>query len=30
MEKVDIYLEVVCLQNPGVAGWGVVTEYRFT
>ena len=22
--KVDIYLEVACLQNPGVAGWGVV------
>ena len=22
--KVDIYLGVACLQNPGVAGWGVV------
>lgn len=22
--KVNIYLEVACLQNPGVAGWGVV------
>ena len=26
MEKVDIYLEIACLQNPGAAGWGVAVS----
>ena len=26
MEKVEIYLEIACLQNPGAAGWGVVVS----
>ena len=26
MEKVEIYLEIACLHNPGPAGWGVAVS----